>query len=77
MAEIIRPAIFDTPADAQVSVSLDIGIIPPGYPGAGKYIVSLQAHPLPDRKSAEVTMQAIREAVSARLGIKLNLTTTQ
>lgn len=73
MAEIIRPAIFDTAADSQVSVSLDIGVIPPGYPGAGKFIVSLQIHPLPDRKAAEVTMQAVREAVATKLGVKLTL----
>lgn len=70
MTELIVPK-FDTAPDQQVSVSLDIGIVPQGYPGAGKYIVTIQAWPLPDRKSAQVTADALREAIDSRLGIKM------
>jgi hypothetical protein len=70
MGELITP-LFDTPRDQQVSVSLDIGIVPPGYPNAGKLIITIQAWPLPDRKSADVIAAALREALGSRLGIKM------
>ena len=70
MADLIVPQ-FDTAPDQQVSISLDIGIVPRGITGAGKYIVTIQAWPLPDRKSAQVTADALVEAINARLGIKM------
>ncbi len=69
MAELIRPK-FDTPADSQVSVSLDIGLVPKGYPHAGQWIITIQAWPLPDRKSADTIAKAMREAIGSRLAIK-------
>src|SRR6516165_312735 len=39
------PAMWDTAPDAQVSVSLDIGIIPQAFEHGGQYVVSLQALP--------------------------------
>lgn len=73
MGELIIPQ-FDTAPDHQVSVSLDVGVIPLGYPSAGKFVVTLQAWPFPDRKSAQITCDAIREAVNSRLGIKMKAT---
>lgn len=70
MGELIKPK-FDTAPDQQVSVSLDIGVVPLDYPGAGKYIVTIQAWPLPDRRAAETIADALVEAISARLGIKM------
>lgn len=63
-------ALFDTPRDQHVSVSLDVGIIPPGYPDAGKFVVTIQALPLPDRKSAEVIARALKDAIGARLALR-------
>jgi hypothetical protein len=71
MGELIT-SLFDTPTDQQVSVSLDIGIIPPGYPGAGKFVITIQAHPLPTRKQADQIAAALREAINARLGIRMD-----
>ena len=67
-----RPVLYDSPPDQQVSVSLDIGIIPKGYPDAGKYVVTIQALPLPDRKSADVIARALREAIGSRLGVRFD-----
>lgn len=63
------PALFDTPADQQVSVSLDIGIIPQGYPDAGQYVVTIQALPLPTVKEARVIALAMKEALGSRLAL--------
>jgi hypothetical protein len=73
MGELITP-VFDTPSDAAVSISLDIGIIPAGYPGAGKYVITIQAHPLPTRREADVIAAALREAINSRLGIRMEAT---
>lgn len=73
MADVLRPALWDSSPGNQCSVSVDVGLIPPGYPNAGRWIVTIQAHPLPDRKAADVTAQAMAEALNARLGIKLKL----
>jgi hypothetical protein len=70
MSDLIT-ALFDTSSDQQCSISLDIGIIPPGTIGTGKHIITIQAWPLPDRKSAQVTADALVEAINARLGVKL------
>jgi hypothetical protein len=70
-AEILRPAQFDTPTDQEVSISLDVGAIPFGYPGAGRFVVTVQAHPLPDRKSADILAKAMLEALNSRLGIRM------
>jgi hypothetical protein len=70
MGELIIPK-FDTPSDSQVSISLDIGIVPKGYPNAGQYIITIQAWPLPDRSSADRIAKAMREAIGSRLGVKL------
>jgi hypothetical protein len=70
MGDLIT-SLFDTPRDQQVSVSLDIGIVPPGYPGQGKFIITIQAWPLPTRKNAETIAEAMREALGSRLGIKM------
>jgi len=70
MGDLIT-ALFDTPKDQQVSVSLDISIVPPGYPGAGKYIITIQAWPLPTKRNAEIIAQAMREAIGSRLGITM------
>jgi hypothetical protein len=60
---------FDTPKDSQVSVSLDIGIVPAGYPGAGQHIITIQAWPIPRRDEAEKIAAAMREAIGSRLQI--------
>jgi hypothetical protein len=73
MAELITP-LFDTPSDQQVSISLDIGIIPRGYPGQGKFVITIQAHPLPDRRTANTIAEALKEAINARLGVKMTAT---
>lgn len=70
MAELIRPK-FDTPADSQVSVSLDVGIVPSGYPFAGQYIITAQAWPFRNRRDADIVAKALREAIGSRLGVKL------
>ena len=49
---------------------LDIGIIPAGYPDAGKFVVTIQALPLPDRRSADVIARALKEAIGSRLALK-------
>jgi hypothetical protein len=72
MAELIRP-LYDTPTGQQVSVSLDVGIIPQDYPHAGRYIVTIQAWPLPTMREAQMIAAALREAINARLGIKMEL----
>ncbi len=66
------PALFDTPSGQHVSVSLDIGIIPVGYPDAGKYVVTLQALPLHNRKDADEIARAMREAIESRLGVRFD-----
>jgi hypothetical protein len=66
------PALFDTPKDQHVSISLDIGIIPNGYPDAGKYVVTIQALPLPTRKNAEVIADVLKEAIGSRLGVRFD-----
>jgi len=66
--ELIVPQ-WDTPKDSQVSVSLDIRIVPAGYPGAGQHIITCQFWPIPSRKEAEVIAAAIREAIGSRLQI--------
>jgi len=68
---IIHDAMFDTDPLQQVSISLDIGIIPTGYPNAGKWIITIQAHPLDNRRDAQKIADAMREALNARLGIKM------
>ena len=73
MGELITPK-FDTPATQQVSISLDIGVIPYGYPNAGKYVITIQAHPLPTLKEADVIAAALREAINSRLGIRMEAT---
>lgn len=70
--QIIRPALWDTPGDSEVSVSLDIGVIPHGSAiGGGKHIITIQVWPLPDRKTADTIADALREAIGARLGVKM------
>lgn len=73
----LKPALYDTDPLSQVSVSLDIGIIPTGYPNAGQWIVTIQAHPLPGRKAAETVAIALKEAIEARLQIRLAKEGTQ
>ena len=68
---LLRPAAWDTPKDQQVSVSLDVGIVPDGYPGAGQYIITAQLWPIPSRSQAEEIEKAVREALQSRLGIKM------
>lgn len=68
---LLRFPEFDTPKDSQVSVSADIGIVPAGYPGAGKFIITCQLWPIPDRKEAEIILAAVREALQSRLGITM------
>lgn len=68
--ELITP-LYDTPKDQQVSVSLDIGIVPKGYPGAGQHIVTIQAWPIPNRQDAQAIADALREAIGSRLHIDL------
>jgi hypothetical protein len=63
-------ALFDTPKDQYLSVTLDVGIIPSGYPDAGKFVVTIQALPLPDRHSAEVIARALKEVIGSRLDLK-------
>lgn len=72
MAELITP-LYDTPTDSQVSVSVDVGIIPRDYPHSGRYIVTLQAWPIHNRPDAERICRAIVEAVNARLGIRMTV----
>lgn len=60
---------FDTPSDSQVSISIDVGIVPKGCPGATKYIITIQAWPLTTRRDADIIAQAMREAIGSRLGI--------
>lgn len=67
----VRPALFDTSTDHQVSISLDIGIIPQGYPNVGQWIVTIQAHPLPDQRAANQVALMLKDAIEARLQIKL------
>lgn len=71
------PALFDTPADQQVSVSLDIGIIPRGYPDAGQWVVTIQALPLPSRKDAEVIARALKDVIGSRLNLTFKEQNTQ
>jgi hypothetical protein len=68
MSNLIVP-MWDSPKDQQVSVSLDIGIVPKGYPGAGQYIITIQAWPIPERRDAERIATAMREAIGSRLQI--------
>lgn len=70
MGELIKP-LWDTNKDQQVSVSLDIGIVPQGYTGAGNYIITIQAWPIADRRDAERIATAMREAIGSRLQITL------
>jgi len=70
MGALITP-LFDTARDQQVSISLDIGVIPVGFPNPGKFIITFQAHPLPDRKAAQVLCNALREAIESKLGVKM------
>jgi len=74
MSNIIeyKPALYDTPADQQVSFTLDIGVIPRGIPHAGKFVVTIQALPLPDRKSADVVAEALVAVINDRLGVKMS-----
>ena len=72
MSSLIRPR-YDTPTDQQVSVSLDVGIIPANYPHAGRYIVTIQAWPLPTKREADVIAEALRRAVNAGLGVNMQL----
>lgn len=69
MGELITP-LWDTPKDQQVSVSLDIGLVPAGYPGAGKYVITIQAWPIDTHREAKAIADAMREALGSRLGIK-------
>lgn len=62
-------ALFDTPKDQHVSVTLDIGIIPNGYPDAGDWVVTIQALPLPDRQTADRIARALKEAIGSRLNL--------
>lgn len=66
---LLRIPQWDTPRDQQVSVSLDIGIVPAGYTGAGQHIITIQAWPIPDRRGAERIAAAMREAIGSRLQI--------
>lgn len=68
MGELIIPQ-WDTPKDQQVSVSLDIGVVPQGYTGAGQYIITIQAWPIPNKRDAETIASAMREAIGSRLQI--------
>lgn len=68
-----RPVLYDTNSAAQVSISLDIGTIPMGYENAGKYIVTIQAHPFTRLNEAQIVADAMREAINSRLGIKMDL----
>jgi len=67
---LLRPAAWDTPKDQQVSVSLDVGIVPNGYPGAGQHIITIQAWPIPQRRDAERIAAVMREAIGSRLQIR-------
>jgi len=64
------PALWDTAPDAQVSVSLDIGIIPRDFEHGGQYVVTLQALPFAKLVDAQRIADAIREAVGSRLGVR-------
>lgn len=55
----------------QKTVSLDIGLIPDGFPGAGEYVVTLQVHPFPAEKDAEDVANAVRDAINSKLGVLL------
>jgi hypothetical protein len=65
-----KPALLDTAPDSQISISLDLGIIPQGFPDAGQYVITLQALPFRHKHHAEAVMESIRDAVSSRLGIR-------
>lgn len=71
MGKELRPVLWDTNRESEVSVSLDIGVIPVGYPGAGRFIITIQAHPIDTRANAERIAAAMREAIGSRLGITL------
>lgn len=62
---------WDTNKNQQVSVSLDIGKVPAGYPGAGQYIITIQAWPIPNQREADIIAKAMREAIGSRLQISL------
>ena len=70
MSNLLHIPEYDTPSDSQVSVSLDVGIVPKGYTGAGKYIITIQAWPIPTRREADIIAQSMREAIGSRLGLK-------
>jgi len=70
MGELIIPR-WDTSKDQEISISVDIGVVPAGYPGAGQFIITAQLWPIAKRGDAEKLEAAVREAISARLGIKL------
>ena len=67
---LLRPAAWDTPKDQQVSVSLDIGIVPADYPGSGQYIITIRAWPIQQRRDADRIAAALREAIEAWLQIR-------
>lgn len=66
------PSLYDTRSDSRVSISLDSGIIPAGYPDAGDWVVTLQVFPLPDKRYADELMTILKEIVESRLGVKLD-----
>jgi len=76
MSQDLKPALFDTPSDAQVSVSVDMGIIPPGFPGAGQYVITAQVHPIRRQAEAQIILQAVKEAVESRLQVKMRMDNT-
>jgi hypothetical protein len=69
-SSLVTP-LWDTPKDQEVSVSMDIGIVPPGYPGAGKHVITVQLWPIANIKEAEILARAVREALQSRLGVTM------
>ena len=65
-----RPVLYDTATDSQLSISLDIGKIPEGYPDRGQWVITLQAMPFRHLHHAQAVCEAIRDAVQSRLGIR-------
>jgi hypothetical protein len=72
MTQEYTPALYDTPRDQHVSVSLDIGIIPRGIMHGGQYIVTIQAHPFVNRRDAQAVADALKEAIGSRLGLRFD-----
>jgi hypothetical protein len=69
----LKPTLYDTDSDQRVSVSLDIGQIPAGYPGVGQYVVTIQVHPIPQLNWAQDVAANLKQAIEGKLGVRLNV----